>query len=166
MAFLWVGLPRRSQHWVRLCWVVRKAPEETALWAVGSPVPWLLLQPFPGVTAQSCGPSSVLGVPSARDPTAPAACSGCCLVLLHCSLRRGVCPPCPSAFYAHSPVTNLQALGPARVSINVWLTWSCVLFWGLLLGWRGTAQLSAEWDRLYLCCSQPVHLLLVVEVTG
>lgn len=47
LAFLRVGLSSRNQWWVRLCWVVRKAPEGTALQAVGSPVPWLLLQHFP-----------------------------------------------------------------------------------------------------------------------
>lgn len=47
LAFLRVGLPSRNQCWVRLCWAVRKAPEGTALRAVGSPVPWLPLQRFP-----------------------------------------------------------------------------------------------------------------------
>lgn len=80
LAFLWVGVPSRNQRWVRLCWVVRKAPEGTALQSCALPPAAALPHGehnFPGVTAQSREPSSVLGqevslLPGMPQPMLPA----------------------------------------------------------------------------------------------
>lgn len=77
--------------------------------------------------------SCCVGVPSAGDPPARAACAGSS----HTAASAG-----SSALLPYS-VCPVKALGTAQGSIKVWLSCSCVLLWGRPLGWRDAAPLSS-----------------------
>lgn len=85
LAFLWVGVPSRNQHWVRLCWVVRKAPEGTALQSCALPPAAALPHGehnFPGVMPRAMGQavywvSLLPGMPQPMLPALVGARSSC-----------------------------------------------------------------------------------------
>jgi len=128
--------------------------ERTAVPAAGSPVPWLLLPRFPME-----GRASLVLLPGMPQPVLPApagARSSCAAASAEGSALPALLPP---------PLPNLRARGPARVSINLWLTCSCVLLWDT--PWGGGIWLSsAEQDQLASCCSRSVLLFPVVAATG
>lgn len=77
--------------------------------------------------------SCCVGVPSAGDPPARAACTGSSRTAA--SAGSSALLPCS--------VCPITALGTAQGSIKVWLSCSCVLLWGWPLGWRDAAPLSS-----------------------